>query len=85
MVDKNELVFLAPSDSLMIPGDSSRSQSIKKKGKKVKGDSSRSKSKRKRGLDYKCAKVDEPIGLALKLKRTIEEVLICFDLYELLL
>ena len=69
----------------MIPGDSSRSKSIKGKGKSMKDDSSRSKSKRKRGLDYRCAKVDEPIGLALTLKRTIEEVFIYLDFYEFLL
>ena len=84
MVDENGLVFLAPSDSLMIPGGSSRSQSIKKKGKEVKGDSSRLKSKRKRGSGHKCAKVDESIGLALRLKETIEEVLICLDSYKIL-
>ena len=67
----------------MIPGGSSRSQSIKK-GKEVKGDSSRLKSKRKRGSGHKCAKVDESIGLALRLKETIEEVLICLDSYKIL-
>ena len=85
MVIKDEFAFSAPSDPLTIPGDSSRSKSIKGKGKNVKDDSSRSKSKRKRNSDYRCAKVDKPIGLALKLKRTIEEVLICLNLYEFLL
>ena len=77
-------MFEVSSDPPVIPGNSSRVKSSKGKGKCVKDDSLRSKSKRKRGLGYKCTKVDEPIGLALKLKETIEEVFVYLDLYKLL-
>ena len=83
MTDKDEFIPLVSSDPPVIPGNSSRVKSTNGKSKCVKDDSLRSKSKRKRG--YKCARVDEPIGLALKLKETIEEVFVCLDLYKFLL
>ena len=85
LIDKGEFASLPPSDLLIIPGDSSRSKSIKERNKSVKNDSSRSKSKRKRNSDHRCTKVDKPIGSAQRLKRTIEEVIICLNVYEFLL
>ena len=85
MTDKDESILLVSSDPPVIPGNSSRVTSTKGKSKCVKDDSLRTKSKRQRGSDYKCVKVDEPIGLASKLRRTIEEVFTCLDLYKLLI
>ena len=85
MIDKGEFVLLPPSDLPMILGDSSRSKSTKGKNKYVKDDSSRSKSKRKRNSDHRCMKVDKPIGLAQRLKGTIEEVIICLNVHKFLL
>ena len=45
LIDKGEFAFLPPSGPLIIPGDSSRSKSIKERNKSVKDHSSRSKSK----------------------------------------
>ena len=85
MIHKCEFVPLPPSDPPMISGDSSRSKSTKEKNKCVKDDSSRSKSKRKRNSDHRYMKVDKPIGLAQRLKGTIEEVIICLNVHEFLL
>ena len=88
LIDKGEFASLPPCSPVLIPGDSSRSKSTKKRNtdyRCVKVDPSGSKSKRRRNSDYRCTRVDKPIDLAQRLKGITEKVIICLNVYEFFL